>query len=88
VIVDAPCWLRLSWPADDHVRLVPGLEDLFVLAVPGVIERLHEFGIALFGGGHGWVLLSERLGACSACLATVRHVHRGAYRMSRSAAAA
>src|SRR5215218_11497892 len=44
VVLD-PDGRRLSRPAHDHVRLVTLPEDLHVLGVPGVIQRLHQLHV-------------------------------------------
>src|SRR5829696_4930444 len=44
VVLD-PVGRRLSGPAHDHVRLVTLPEDLDVLGVPGVIQRLHQLHV-------------------------------------------
>jgi hypothetical protein len=48
VVLD-PVGRRLSRPAHDHVRLVTLPEHLHVLGVPGVIQRLHQLHVLLFG---------------------------------------
>src|SRR5215207_1210826 len=45
VVLD-PVGRRLSGPAHDHVRLVTLPEDLDVLGIPSVVERLHQLHVA------------------------------------------
>src|SRR5215207_4421272 len=47
VVLNPPGRLRLARPAYDHVRLVALPEDLAILGVPGVVERLHELHVPL-----------------------------------------
>jgi hypothetical protein len=34
---------RLRRPADDNIMPVPFVEDVPVLCIPGIVERLHQF---------------------------------------------
>ena len=38
---------RLGRPANNHVVLVPLVEDIPILRVPGVIQSLHQFEVSL-----------------------------------------
>src|SRR6478672_10727734 len=48
VVVD-PVRRRLPRPPHNDVRLVSLHEDVLILAVPGVIERLHQLHVVLLG---------------------------------------
>jgi hypothetical protein len=56
VVLDPARGLRLARPADDDIGLVSLPEDVDVLRVPSVVERLHQFLVPFFGARHHFLL--------------------------------
>ena len=76
VVLDTPRRLRLARPAHNHIWLVASPEDLDILGVPSVIERLHQLHVSLLST-HDPYATPERWPADTRCRDATRERRQG-----------